>query len=220
MESLAVTAVSAVVSADEQVAYLVTDTAYYDAAGIVTQLRSKVTVSPSLRIAIAGSGCVDLNDVARACETSATTEEALRRLPAITSAIRDRNDRGNPTGRINGHNDLMLFAAMWSDQRQRAEAWVVASSQAYLGSQYTPFTLAAIMALSSPPVADDVFAAGVTASAAATALREQRAWSLANDGLCFVGGWGELTSVGAGGIDQEKVATWPDRIGRPIATAG
>lgn len=126
---------------------LITDAAFYDGAGRIMDIASKVAVAPpELRMAIAVSGRMFACGVAAMLAGVPSQSEAFARISGGHDALRNRNRAaGKPS-------DFQLFVAMWSDARDRAEGWVFATDEAYFGPGYMPGTFAEIEQLVSPPI--------------------------------------------------------------------
>lgn len=189
--------------------HLVTDAAYYDASGKLVELRSKVTPSETFQMAIACSGCVKPYQVAIRLEAVRSQSEALAKLRDVVVGIRAENAAANPTGEATGHNDLMLFAALWSERSGRPEGWVIASHRAFLGDAYEPYTLIEVERLACPPSPLHLAPFEAPEQDALALLQCQRSWADA-DGATIVGGWGELTTITRQGIAQVRLVDWFD----------
>lgn len=194
---------------------ILSDTAYYDGSGTVIQFRSKVTIHPGFRIAIAVSGCADRNRIATRLEAVRSQAEALAKLSSLVQGVRAENDGMNPDGIADGYNDVVLLVGIWSERTDRPEAWAIASSSAWLGSGYAPYSLVPIEQAASPPVPRAQLQACGSAQAAAAILAHQRAY-VEPDGCAIVGGAGEMTIVHRTGVDQRTVCEWGDALGAPI----
>ena len=193
---------------------LITDGAFYDEAGVVLDIASKVTIAPpALHMAIAVSGSVYACHIAAALSGVATQAEAMGRLPQIAAAIKAAN--------IDRHHfapNLQLFAALWSKQADRAEGWALSTDSAYFGPGYQPGALVEIEQLCVPAVR----AGGVNIARfkafrdGKRLLAEQRRHRHEEGSHYAVGGFGELTFVDRSGVHQERLVTWTDQIGVPI----
>jgi hypothetical protein len=198
----------------DHAAHLVTDAAYYDADGQMVATRSKVAINAAARMAIGCSGCVQDHQIATALGLCDGQADVLSRLPDVVRAIRADNTAQSanlPT------IELMLFVALWSTERDRAEGYVIASDRAYLGDGYTPGTLVDVLQLTSPPMPTIDLASFDADRDAAGLLEAQRRYAWPNDPNCYVGGYGELTTVTWGGVERRRVVEWADVIGEPIA---
>ena len=211
-------AIAMFTAADASSIYLVTDGAYYDAEGRVRAIKSKVTKSDRLRMAVAVTGNVDSGTVARHLASAATQREALQRVPSITSNLHAANAYLWPHDDA-WHLHLMLFVATWSEDRG-AEGWVCASGRDWLGEDYAPGSLAGVSELSSPPIPDGAWLPRDPGEGARRVLTAQRRCTDVYNGQCCVGGFGELTTVDADGARTVRLLEWPDRIGERIGVQG
>lgn len=209
------TAINMIVQSDA--CHLITDGAYYDAGGRVMELRTKVTTCSRVRMAIGCSGSVkDIHVVQRLGQVTDQTD-AITRLPGIFGSIRDANRADHPEGETTQHNELMLFVAIWSDRTDRAEGWVIASDQAYLGDAYQPGTLVEVEQLTSPPL-PVIDAVAFDASRDGAALLDaQRRYRWPDNRRVYVGGFGEATTVTREGVTKRRLCEWPDKVGEHIA---
>lgn len=197
--------------------HLITDAAFYNETGVVVQVRSKVTASPHHRMAVACTGRCDRNRIAARLMLAPGQRQALRWAEDAVMSIRAENDLIAPTDGANGLNDVMLFIAAWSEEHGEPRGWVCSSTQAHLGEQYRPYSMVDVLALSSPPVAQDLFQPADPAASAGRILDAQRlepSWH--GPGIASVGGFGELTTIDRHGINQTRVREWPDQIGQQI----
>ena len=216
------TAVSLIVQPAE--AHLVTDGAFYQEDGTLLSIASKVLPLPSLRMAIAVSGSVLPERVAEALGRPTTQEGAIEALPAIVQKLRQENESAQPlwTGKPDDLNGLQVAVAAWSSRHGRAIGYIVASNGLWAGPSYRPFTLAPVDHFVAPPVDDLPYdprrpEAFRPRRHGRSILAAQRMYAEPSTGAHFVGGFGELTTVDRNGVRQERLVTWPDRVGERIA---
>lgn len=194
---------------------LITDAAFYDEAGTIIDIASKVVVGPpELRMAIAVSGRVYACHIATALDGATTQREVFERLPIAAANIKAatiaRDARQMP--------DLQLFVALWSDRTHRPEGWALSTDQAYFGLQYRPGTLVEIEQLCVPAIRAggvnlDTFDPIVDGN---LLLAEQRLCRHEGGGHYAVGGYGELTTVAKSGVRKDRLETWFDKVGHRI----
>lgn len=211
--------------------HLLTDCAGYDTSGRMISLASKVTVAPEWRAAFACSGRADsvrLSE-AMAARRPVSQASALSALPGVMRELREQNRRRHPDDEDrNGdqENGLQVVCAIFSDRTRRPEAWIISSDQAYLGDGYRPYTFVQIRELFSPdldpqdvlarpccPTDEESFSPSTDGLAVLEAQR-QSPWP---DGLFYVGGAAQLTSVSAAGVAVDILRHWPDAVGQRIA---
>lgn len=206
--------------------YLLTDCAGYDTAGAVSEIRSKVTVAPEWRAAFACSGRVDSVRLSTALARRKVRcqQDALLALPSVVRALRDENRRVHLAD--DGEwNDLQVVCAIFSDVSNRPEAWIISSNAAYLGEDYVPYRLVQIRQLFSPDLDLDAVL-GCSAATELTsfdprrnglAVLEAQRGAPWHDGLFYVGGAGQLTTVDESGVAVDILVHWPDAVGQRIS---
>ena len=210
------TAVSMIAQAAS--ASLLTDGALYDDVGTIRAIASKVATSTRLRMAIAGMGRVNPVEIANAMPATGTQGDAMRSLPAIAKQQREANRREAPQFEHVELNDLQLFVAMWSDDTDRPECWIISTETRCFGAGYRPYSLVEVEQLWIPGIK----AAGFDPARfdpiedGRRVLVEQRGNLHEDDGRSYVGGFGELTTVTRNGIAQRRLVEWPDKVGEVI----
>lgn len=215
------TAINLVVQRDA--VHLLTDGALYDHDGIIRAIASKSVVSQQHRMAIVPSGMATGHQVAAGLNRhgARTQARALAALPAVAAEIKAFNVAGNPPG----DHDLQLFVAIWSDCSDRGEAWILSTNRAYFGEGYMPGTLAEIEKLIGMDIdlgalqgrrIDYSDARSFDAECDGLALLEAQRRKPWDDGVFFVGGHAELSTVTRTGVAQKILRKWPDQIGERI----
>lgn len=204
-------------------AHLVTDAAFYSPDGVMHSACSKVATIGRLRLAVAVSGAAMPWQVIAYLARCETQEEVLQTLPGSAGGLRIELAQNNPTweavpGR-SSLNEFQLFLALWRDTADRPEGYVLSTEQAWIGGDYEPYTLREVEQLAAPPPVGVPPFADLEQfkpdSDGGRILDAQRAYR--NEGSCYVGGFGEVTTVSRTGIVTRRVRSWPDRLGEPIA---
>ncbi|WP_267380527.1 MULTISPECIES: hypothetical protein [unclassified Sphingomonas] len=194
---------------------LLTDGALCAHDGTLRAIASKVAINQRLRMAIVGIGRIRPNEIAAKIPVR-SQNEAIRSLPAFLAMHRQWNAENAADYERAGRNDCHLIVGLWSDDEDAPEAWIVGSSQAFFGPSYRPFTLAQIDQLCMPPIAAGAFDPAVfdPRASGAAVLSEQR--KHLNRGKHWVGGFGELTTVTAEGVNFDRLLGWSDKVGEAI----
>lgn len=209
------TAINVLVQPDA--VHLLTDGTVYDDAGIVQQIGSKVVYSERIKLALTTSGRTDarlllpwLEQFAGLREARAAQQNVLAALPGVMWELRERNRNERPD--LEHENDFQVFVALWSIEHDQPEALLLSTEREYVGGSYEPFSFAPVNRVNTPHMAmawNDVERDGLAI------IEAQRRFAWPN-GLHYVGGFAELTTVMAAGVTQRRLIEWPDRVGEMI----
>lgn len=201
----------------QDAAHILTDGAFYDLDGIVHQITTKVAIADDLRMAMACSGRVQVEQLCDGFTKREmfSQERALALLPDVMREIREANRASNPELEIHEGNDLQIFVALFSEERQRPEAYYCSTNQAYFGPDYRPYTVRDVVQLSSPPV--DLPFNNPWRDGLAIMEAQRRMPLSETEDLYFVGGFAELVTVTSEGVSCVKLKEWPDIVGEKIS---
>jgi hypothetical protein len=215
-----VTAINLVVQPER--AILATDTAFYDPQGRLKHKASKVAIWEAGRMAFAVCGCVQAYRLADLANDPAlnSQEDIMAALPAFARKVREENRRGAPDQERDRLNEIQIFVAMWRKKNDCAEGYILSSDQAFLGETYTPFSWAALLRVSTPPVpADLVDLVNFEPERDALPMLDHQRNDRSLDGASWVGGCAEVTVVDRRGISKSVIHDWGDRPGLLIGEA-
>jgi len=209
-------------------AYLFTDGASFDAQHHVCAIGTKVLSFERQRMAIGWSGYVnDIDELEAAIIAAGPTQaDIFAPLPTIVEQFASANVAIGTRDNV-PPPPLRLLIALWCEKSGEGQLWAIHSGSEIFGSWYKPCTLVRLsqyMALPpdlqveafgrlpayADPMSFDVLLDGLTLLEAERALPYE-------DGHYAVGGFAELTSVTAAGVEQQVLRRWPDRIGFPIS---
>ena len=220
-------------------AWLFFDTAVFDDDGFVRGFRSKVVTSDRLLIGIGVCGRIAPTASERISDymtaqpdqsaALATTPELLATLkrdaasvhPAPASRWERLLWRGAPSDQAGA---ISILIGWWDGEEDCGRAGVITDVDD-LGPDYPPFQLHEIRNMASPsPQFGDWFDYDDALGMGLDFQPERDGETLAgferrepnSRGGYRVGGSFERFHIHAGGIDRATVASWPDRIGRPI----
>ncbi len=135
-----------------------------------------------------------------------------------------------------GCGDGEVTVIGWSESRERAEAWTIATHDEALPADlpgYVPYVAQEIFPAMARPGVDslsttlgldqqsptlDEFLALDIEPAAIRLLEAQRRTLIDEPPIrgYAVGGFGELTTAARDGIERRTIATWPDRVGEVV----
>jgi hypothetical protein len=214
----------------ERAAYVVTDTAVYRPDGVLLEFASKVFTSPRLRIAITGCGVTwgSKKAVIDSWMGAMVDEDrAVEAMPALTmtlwadlkAELRSRGVTVDPNA-WPPLNYFELIVAVWSERRQRAEGYAVASRGAtfYPDIKVESGRVYQLAQRIQPPaeLGDDpsLFDEDHAERDGLALLEEQRRY--VDGGRYLVGGTAHLTTVSEAGVSRTVLREWPDEIGRRI----
>lgn len=195
-------------------AYIVADSAGYEPDGTILAIASKVAVADRLSMALICSGRANPVQISEllALYGTATQEDALRAIPLAMRDIREDNRLRAPDGELSGDNEMQVFVAMYSHERQRAETLYCTTTAEYDGGTLEPYVVRPVARVSTP-FSDLPFDDPERDGLAILEAQRRIPWP---DGGYFVGGFGELVTVTRDGIDKRKIVEWPDRVGEKI----
>ncbi|WP_156364340.1 MULTISPECIES: hypothetical protein [unclassified Sphingomonas] len=207
------TAIGLIVGTDS--VHLISDGALCGADGVIQGIASKVAIATHLRMAIVGTGRINPVEIAAALPAS-SQDAAMRRLPSYLFEQRRKNAADAPHLEADGRNNVTLLAAIWADDTDRAEGWIISTGHPFLGPDYVPYTLCEVEQVWMPQTASligrpDRFRPQIDGS---RILNEQR--RIGQRGRYWVGGFGEATTVTVGGVTKERLCEWPDIVGAVI----
>jgi len=208
-------------------AFLFTDGATLDRHHRLATIGSKVFDLAPQRMAIGWSGYIDdVAEVERAiADAGPSQDQIFAALPAISRRFASANVA---IGKRDGVETppLYLLVALWSVKNSEGQLWAIHSGNELFGPSYTPFTPVRLSFYTALPPTDWDAAFGRSIDFVnrpifdvrddgLRLLEAERALPYA-DGHFAVGGFAELTSVTAGGVECETLRVWPDKIGEHI----
>jgi hypothetical protein len=218
----------------DRAAYLLTDSAIYDQETYcLTGLRRKVFACSERRFALCSNGSswgAPFNDAIGAwMEDRESAEDARLSLPALVLQLavdlkQIECEKRLPA--IDHERHFNLFMAMWSEERRRAEGYVIGSrtpapfappAQGLLGGCVYAIDRHVAPCWSRELPAFDPAEPETSGLALLEAQRASRDIRPAHpQGVHLVGGTAYLTRVSEAGVSTITLRQWPDEIGRPI----
>ena len=219
--------------------HVASDAAYYSADGIVHEFRSKVLPVQHWPGIIAARGNADGADAIDNIlpDLFSSFDDLIPEVETVLPQILDAR------GLADIH--VQVFLAGWSDLKQQPEAYVLkTTSKAPRGvtaKQSTkaiadgleprgPFQLLRLpdVVFGPPPLSsslDDSYCDDIDVNANPEFIAKQlrkileiQRHDLREDGIHWVGGYGELTTVTPDGVTQVELQRWPDETGRKLKT--
>lgn len=214
------TAINLIPQADA--AYLMSDQAALCHDGILHVIGSKVLIAPHISVAMGSSGLFLHDETLFADWLAECTDQQafLSGLPRILKQWMDELETGIAGQEIEIAGDIaffrQLYIAMWSKQRDRAEAMVIGSAKGTFGPGYKPYSVKSVSRVIQPSLGPSFEITGRVTPSLARAIFERQRRSPDDRGIYRVGGAGDLVAVTRDGISRSVVVRWHDKIGAPI----
>lgn len=205
-------------------AHIISDGASYDAAGKVTAIESKVAIFPEWNAAISYEGWTHPEHIKIMARGSGFTSgrDLVRGLGELAFDVLDWQLRHEPNA---PSPELLLCAAVFAPE-VGPSVWVAHSGGQAVRQGLTPGQPRHVQAYSN-------FGAITEALGRDADLRDARSFDLIRDGRIVaeaarrsdwnegdegagVGGFVELTTVSAGGVQSRVFKRWSDKVGRRI----
>lgn len=213
---------AAIIHVGRNAAYAIADRGSFDDEGRMIKDHRKLTVSDRLKIALAMQGPISdvMHDNLRdwldhqpdQATMLATLPDILDRLHGgmiAAQALSLSQKSFRPV--------LQLYVACWSEARQRAECYVMASAAgSYLPERVKPLELYPCVAYVSPEVPGWVADPNFCPHTDGLRLVEAQRHIPDDMGRYIVGGAAELATIDAKGVRITELVRWPDRLGRNI----
>jgi hypothetical protein len=208
--------------------YLLTDGATYRWNGVVRDIGPKVITLEAAQMAIGWSGCGVRANLEKAIKRSGARSraEVMAVLPWIVRDHVGRNIAREPECNP-ADLGLSLLIALWNNG---PELYALHSDQVVIGPNlpaFRPIKMQAYLDI-EPTVATSIFGrqvnpldpasfdAAVDGLAVIEHQRRQPFEDANGDRRFMVGGFAQLTTVSAAGIETRVLREWPDKVGRKI----
>jgi hypothetical protein len=224
--------------------HILMDGASYDEAGVLRQVGSKVSDLPLANCVLAMRGAGWARDALTSLlGLLPSLDDICDVLPDVIGGLLNIWDRQNADDDDRRHRNFEVTVAGWSD---RAQGWAACLASTFAANDpndpigwsslegYEPgFAFFTTPLVAHPPVdVESVLGRAVETPADVQALEIKR------DGLALhraqrmepgvflgepqylVGGFAELVTVSAGGIERQIIQEWPDVVGEMIAPEG
>lgn len=197
----------------DEAAVVFTDGALYDNdnGNVITAITTKTLPLTHLSCVIASRGPSDFaaDLTPRLGRTFSSFEELIDNLELAVEVAWE-----NAPEEVRAYGGLEIYAAGWSHERGRAEAYVVTNNPAYGGGWHSAeikdYASAPAVPLRALP--DDLVEAGI-------AIAEQQRAHRDENGNGGVGGFLLMSSVTPIAIHEAVVHRWPDRVGDRLRDA-
>jgi hypothetical protein len=215
-----VTAANVICSPKHGCILIAADTAAYSEAGIVTGFCSKVSPIPQWSCAVTGRGMVGAQEA-----VVQTALEAFSGFSDMVAGIGDKLPHIVKRNRLK--NPFELILAGFSTKRGEPQSWFIQTPGSPAGPGYPPpYQIRRMPNVAIGPVP--------TVAGYETISENDEPETIANwlgkvlelqrhslfDGMHWIGGRGELTTITPRGIEQRGLRSWPeDRIGALIKPA-